>query len=268
MLAALSPARRRFLLLLLAVMVALALVAAVLVADRIGSGAVRPVAQDQPGPVLLLPGYGGSTGSLSALEEALRADGREATTLVPVGDGTADLSVQAAALGAAAEEALARTGAGSVDVVGYSAGGVVARLWVRDYGGASLARRVVTLGSPQHGSGLAELAVGTVPGRCPTACQQLAPDSDLLRALNAGDETPDGPQFISIWTAVDDVVTPPDSARLEGALNIPVQSVCPGSRVSHASLPSDPVVVALVLLQLGVDPPVAPSPQDCRRLSS
>lgn len=268
MLAALSPARRRFLLLLLAVMVASALLAGVLVAERIGSGSVRPVAQDQPGPVLLVPGYGGSTRSLGVLAKALRADGRDATTLAPVGDGTGDLTVQAAALDAAVEEALARTGAASVDVVGYSAGGVVARLWVRDFGGASLARRVVTLGSPQHGSGLAQVAVGTVPGRCPTACQQLTPDSDLLRTLNAGDETPDGPRFISIWTTVDDVVTPPDSARLEGALNITVQSVCPGSRVSHGRLPSDPVVVALVLLQLGADRPVAPSPQDCRRLSS
>lgn len=268
MLAALSPARRRLVLLLLAGMAAVALVATVLVAQWVDSRAVRPVAQDRPGPVLLVPGYGGSTSSLSVLEEALRADGRDATTIAPSADSTGDLRVQAAALGAAAEEALARTGAASVDVVGYSAGGVAARLWVRDFGGANLARRVVTLGSPQHGTRLAELAVGTVPGRCPTACQQLTPDSDLLRALNAGDETPDGPAFISIWTAVDDVVTPPDSARLEGALNIAVQSICPGSRVPHGGLPSDPVVVALVLLELGADPPFAPAPQDCRRLSS
>ncbi len=268
MLAALSPARRRLVLLLLAGMAAVALVATVLLVQWADSRAVRPVAQDRPGPVLLVPGYGGSTSSLDVLAKALRSGGRDATTLAPVGDGTADLTVQAAALGAAVEEALARTGAGSVDVVGYSAGGVVARLWVRDFGGGNLARRVVTLGSPQHGTGLAELAAGTVPGRCPTACQQLTPDSDLLRALNAGDETPDGPAFISIWTTFDDVVTPPDSARLEGALNITVQSVCPGSRVPHGSLPSDPVVVTLVMLQLGADPPVAPSPQDCRRLSS
>ena len=60
---------------------------------------------------------------------------------------------------------------------------------------------------------------------------QLGTDSDLLFRLNAGDETPDGPTWVSIWTTQDRTVTPPDSARLEGALNLPVQSVCAEARV-------------------------------------
>jgi hypothetical protein len=41
---------------------------------------------------------------------------------------------------------------------GYSAGGVVAHLWVRDGDGGDVERQVLTLGSPQHGT--SQAAVG------------------------------------------------------------------------------------------------------------
>jgi triacylglycerol esterase/lipase EstA (alpha/beta hydrolase family) len=130
------------------------------------------------------------------------------------GDGTGDLDQQAAALARAVRAARSQTGSATVDIVGYSAGGVVARLWARDHGGAAVARRIVTLGSPQHGTDLASVAGSLAPGGCPVACQQLATDSPLLDRLNTGDETPTGPTFVSIWTADDQTVVPPDSARL------------------------------------------------------
>ncbi|MBA2389696.1 MAG: lipase, partial [Geodermatophilaceae bacterium] len=174
---ALSPARRR-----LVVVVISALTVAVLAVTGLAlwgsaTGSVTPVAQDQPGPVLLIPGYGGSTGALDVLAAELRVAGRDATVLQLAGDGTGDLNVQAEILAAAATAAIERTGAASVDVVGYSAGGVVARLWVRDHEGAGLARRVVTLGSPHHGTTVAELAIALAPDECPPACRQLVPGS-------------------------------------------------------------------------------------------
>jgi len=238
-----------------------------MVIRRVDSDAVDPV-QSTPSPVLLVPGYGGSTDSLEILASALRGRGRDATVIQLAGNGTGDLRAEAHLLGVAAERTLARTGADSIDVVGYSAGGVVARLWVRDFGGSDLARRIVTLGSPQHGTSVAGLANDIVPNQCPTACQQLAPQSDLLRSLNAGDETPDGPRFISIWSRTDDVVRPADSAHLDGAVNITVQSICPASRLEHGDLPTDPTVVALVVDELSAQPPVVPSAHDCKQPSS
>jgi triacylglycerol lipase len=266
-LAGLSPARRRLVLTVLALVVVAVLVtgAALLLGRPSGAAGREPVSQETPGPVLLVPGYGGSTGGLRSLADRLAAEGRDATVVDVPGDGTGDLTAAADTLAEAADAALARTGAESVDVVGYSAGGVVARLWAAD-GGAAVARRVVTLGSPHHGTSLADLAGQLAQEQCPEACRQLATGSPLLAGLNADDETPEGPAWISIWTTHDQTVTPPESARLEGALELPVQSVCADARVTHGELPRDPLVQAMVLEQLGAAPPAALGPEDCARL--
>jgi pimeloyl-ACP methyl ester carboxylesterase len=265
-LSALSPARRRLVLGLLVVLVlaGVAGVAAVVV-PRLAAGDPVPVSQEEAGPVLLVPGYGGSTGSLQPLAARLTAAGRDAVVVPLPGDGTGDLAASADALGTAVDDALARTGAGSVDVVGYSAGGVIARLWAAD-GGAAQARRVLTLGSPHHGTTLADLGAGIAPAECPVGCQQLTTDSELLHRLNAGDETPAGPTWVSLWSTVDQTVTPPDSARLDGALDLTVQSVCADSRVAHGQLPADAVVQGIVLAELAAGPPVQLGPADCAGL--
>ena len=259
-----SPARRLLLTGLAAVVL---LAAAVLVVLRVtGSDPASPaVAQDRPGPVLLVPGYGGSTAALSVLAARLRAQGRDARVVALPGDGTGDLAEAARVLGRAASERVA-AGAPSVDVVGYSAGGVVARLWVRDEGGAALARRVVTLGAPHHGTGVAQLAVALAPGACPQACRQLVPSSPLLTALNRGDETPAGPQWLSLWSPADTVVTPPDSARLDGAVDVALDGVCADARPAHGDLPRDPLVTGIVLRALGPAPVAAPVAADCASL--
>ncbi|SDD13015.1 Triacylglycerol esterase/lipase EstA, alpha/beta hydrolase fold [Geodermatophilus telluris] len=267
MLAGLAPARRRLVLVLLALLLGAAGAATALLVAR-GSDTpapADPVSQEEPGPVLLVPGYGGNGASLGSLARRLTAEGRDATVVDVPDGGTGDLAVSAAALGAAAAAALERTGAGSVDVVGYSAGGVVARVWAAG-SGADVARRVLTLGSPHHGTTLADLAERVAPGQCPEACRQLTTGSALLAGLNAGDETPEGPTWVSIWTTQDQTVTPPDSARLDGALNLTVQSVCAQAQVTHGRLPGDPLVQAMVLAELAAGDPVELGPADCARL--
>jgi pimeloyl-ACP methyl ester carboxylesterase len=217
--------------------------------------------QDRPGPVLLVPGYGGRTGSLSALAARIRSTGRTATVLRLPDRGTGDLNADAAVLNRAVTRAL-DAGAPSVDVIGYSAGGVVALLWARHDGGQDKARRVVTLGSPFHGATIAAGAEGFVPGACPVACQQLVPGSRLLAGLTAS-PVPGRPRWVSLWTTGDRVVTPPGSARLAGAINVPLQSVCPGARISHDQLPTSPVVTAIVLQAIGPGPVRRPSAADC-----
>ena len=241
MLSSLAPARRRLVLALLALVVLAAVVAIAVVAVRQVRG--EAVAdQARPGPVVLVPGYGGAVSDLDPLVAEVRREGRTAVVFRPSGDGTGDLRTQAKRLADLVERTLREHGATSVDLVGYSAGGVIARLYVRDEGGATVVRRVLTIGSPQHGTDVAQLAKDAV-GSCPTACEQLATDSEMVRQLNAGDETPDGPRWVTVRSTSDRIVVPTDTAELDGAVNLEVQELCPGAATSHGDLPGDPVTL-------------------------
>ena len=142
MLDTLSPQRRRLVVLVAALGLAIAAFAAVVArGDRSGAD------QSRPGPVILVPGYGGRLSSLDDIADRLRRAGRSVQELPLPDGGVGDLHGQADALDAAVQRDLSR-GAPSVDLVGYSAGGVVVRLWVSEGDHAGLVRRVVTIGTP------------------------------------------------------------------------------------------------------------------------
>jgi triacylglycerol lipase len=263
MLGRLSPRRRMLVAGVGLLVVAVGVAAAIAGLSGGTPGAVTgyPPPQNRPGPVLLVPGYGGQTGALSALAARIRSTGRQATVVRMPGNGTGDLNADASTLNDAVTRAL-DSGAPSVDVIGYSAGGVVALLWARHDDGPGKARRVITLGSPFHGASIAAGAEGFVPGACPTACQQLVPGSSLLAGLDAA-PVPRRPPWLSLWTTDDQVVTPPGSARLAGAINVPIQTLCPGQRISHGQLPTNPVVTAIVLRAIASGPLREPTRADC-----
>lgn len=264
-LSGLSP-RRRLLVAGVSLLVAAGVVAGVVAALLAGGSGPRGFpSQNRLGPVLLVPGYGGSTGSLGQLAARIRATGRAAMVVHLPGNGTGSLVTDAAVLNAAVSRALDR-GAPSVDVVGYSAGGVVTLIWARQDDGAAKARRVVTLGSPFHGTRLAAGAEGFAPGACPVACQQLAPGSSLLASLDV--RSPAGLHWLSLYTTDDTTVTPPDSADLPGAISVAVQSLCPAARISHSELPASAIVTAIVLQAIGPGPLRYPSASACASAGS
>lgn len=257
----LAPARRRLVLVVLSLILVVGiLVVAGLVVDRVRGDATAD--QSRLGPVVLIPGYGADMATLDPLEEELRDLGREVVVFTPTEGGQGDLRVQAERLAALVEDTQESDDASSVDLVGYSAGGVIARLYVREEGGGSVVRRVLTLGSPHHGSEVADLG-SEAAGGCPEACEQLTTTSDLLRRLNAGDETPEGPLWTSVRTDADETVTPVESAVLDGALNFRVQDLCPDSTTSHGALPGDPVVLATLASALGTKEPEEPDDVTC-----
>src|SRR5690348_4875199 len=102
----LSARRRKFAagVALLATVTAAGVASAVIVARSGSPGAFPP--QDRPGPVLLVPGYGGSTRALSVLARRIRAAGREAIVLRLPGNGTGSLTDDARVLDGAVAAAL------------------------------------------------------------------------------------------------------------------------------------------------------------------
>lgn len=231
-----------------------------------GSPAVTSANENCPGDVLLVPGYGGSTTALDGLAAKISAAGRTAIVVHLAGNGTGDLRVQANVLNGYVNQALS-AGSGPVTVIGYSAGGVVAWLWDEEYHGVTKARQIVTLGSPLHGADLAGLGAAFVQSECPTACQQLVPGSAMLTSLQQT-AVATRPPWLSLWTIDDQGVQPPESARPPGAVNMPLQSICPGMSIQHGRLPTAPLVVGIVLRALRASSLTAPRPSDCHSLAA
>jgi triacylglycerol lipase len=237
------------------------------VAAAVGTPASPGAAPDRqrPGYVLLVPGYGGSTGSLDVLAAKIRHTGKMAIVVTLAGNGTGDLRTQATVLQGYVERAI-RDGSGPVTIIGYSAGGVVAWLWDVADDGAARAARIITLGSPFHGTELATLGNTFLPSECPAACQQLVPGSPLLTGL--ADSSAARPPWLSLWTSDDTTVYPPTSASLDGAVNVPLQSVCPSLDVDHSQLPDDPLVDGIILRTLSTNRITDPTPRECTPLTA
>lgn len=224
----------------------------------------RAEARDM-GTIVLVPGYGGERHALETLAIRLRVVARPTVVMALPGDGTGDLDAQAGAIDSTIRD-LYRHGESSIDLVGYSAGGVAVWQYLQTRRTAPAVRRVVTLGSPLRGAQIAATTAALTPGLCAPACRQLVPGSALLTRL---DERPrPSIPWLSVWTETDQTVTPPDSAALPGIASIRLQSVCPHSVTTHASLPGDGLAMGLLLQALGTGPVPTPTLDDCARLQA
>ncbi len=192
-------------------------------------------------PVLLIHGYVCNRGFWAPLSGQLAQAGvvHGAVDLEPVNAGIDDVLPL---VERAIAELLALAGGEQVVIVAHSMGGLVARAYLRRHGGAQVAR-VITLGTPHHGTALANLALGSNarqmsrPGGQPNA---------WLAQLDA-DEPPHTRTLItSIYSQHDNIVAPQDSARLPGARN------CAYAGLGHVALASDPRVLRQVLSEITI----------------
>ncbi len=118
-------------------------------------------------PILLLHGLAGFSqlGTLeyfAGIPDALRADGW--TVFTPAVDPLQSIEVRGAEVAVAIDDALAQTGAARVILIGHSQGGLDARYAISTLGYGDRVATLVTIGTPHHGSKVADLAVGLIPG--------------------------------------------------------------------------------------------------------
>ncbi|MEZ5168953.1 MAG: alpha/beta fold hydrolase [Acidimicrobiales bacterium] len=196
-------------------------------------------------PVIVVAGTFSPAIANEVLANRLRADGYDTYIFELPTLGTQDINLTAGALNDFADAVRAATGASKVDLVGHSQGGLVARSYVKDFGGAAEVDSLITLGTPNRGTSVANLATFLGLGNClgVTACAQMASGSSYLNALNAGDDTIGQVRYTTIRTAYDELVRPVDNATLyDGAVNVRVQDRCWLRVVDHVGLIFDGAV--------------------------
>lgn len=194
-------------------------------------------------PVLLLHGYGCNSGywaHLTPLLDAARIS-HASLDLEPI-MGAIDDYVPLVAR--ACESLCAQANASKVIIVAHSMGGLVARAYLREHGPERVAH-VFTLGTPHHGTSLANMGVGRNAAqmrRDPAAPD--APESAWLRQL-AASETPELRSLItSLYTHHDNIVAPQTSSQLPGARNIEFGGV------GHVAMGRNPRVLGRLMQEI------------------
>ncbi len=167
-------------------------------------------------------------------------------------------------------QAIAQRSGRKVDVVGHSQGAVLPRWAVRWWPSArSEVDDLILLAGPNHGTVVADANVLGLPFSAST--WQFRTDSQFVRALNSGDETPGNIDYTSIYTLTDELVQPVfpepaaalDFGREEAnTVNILMQDVCPGRLVDHVSIGFLDAWVAEILLDAALNP----GPADASRV--
>jgi triacylglycerol lipase len=116
------------------------------------------------------------------------------------------------------EAAVARLEAATalpVVLVGHSMGGLAIRAWLAQYAGDARVRRVITIGSPHHGTWLARCS------HTPNS-RQMRLHSPWLQALAATETAERRARFTCFFGHCDNIVFPAASATLPGAVNLHV----------------------------------------------
>ena len=190
-------------------------------------------------PVLLLHGYGCNSGFWHRLSQRLHAAriSHHAIDLEPV---LGPIDGYAPQVMTAIDLLCKASGISCVIIVAHSMGGLVARAAIRQHGSNRIAK-LITLGTPHTGTGLAQLGIGANARQMARSADGTC--SDWLAILNTGQALPSAP-LVSIYSRHDNIIAPYLSSHVAGAKNIALDGI------GHVAMGSDAVVAAHVVNEI------------------
>lgn len=196
----------------------------------------RMVAHSVDLPVLLIHGYACNSGYWKKMSDVLAREciNHHAIDLEPVFGGIDDFvplverAIEALCLETASEKVI---------VLAHSMGGLVARAYLRKHGGARIAK-VITLGTPHNGTGLAQSGPGVNSMQMRwTGSAKDGQSSAWLQQLAASETPATRALFASIYSHHDNIVSPQASSELAGATNIAFHGI------GHVELALHPLIL-------------------------
>lgn len=194
-------------------------------------------------PVLLVHGYGCNSGYWHAMSKALAKENisHYAIDMEPV-IGSIDDYVPT--IHEAVERICNETGRSKIIIVAHSMGGLAARAYLRDHGRARIAK-IITLGTPHHGTGLARFGIGLNTRQMLWSVgEQEGLSSTWLRELAAREDKFAYPLIVSLYSHHDNIIAPQTSSRLDGARNIEFHGI------GHVALASHPAIQAQLIREI------------------
>lgn len=220
----------------------LSVVLAVLLGALVLSVPASSQATNAKQPVIIVAGTISPAFANEPLAQRMRNDGYRVWIYVLPNGGLGDIRNSAAGLAPLVDSVRAQTGASKVSLVGHSQGGLVARDYVKNLGGSTKVDKIVTLGAPNYGTAIANIASFLGFGNCVgiVGCQQMAIGSSYLANLNAGDDSIGSVRYTNIATKLDEVVNPYKTSFLNTAdgniQNVAIQDKCWLRVVGHVGL--------------------------------
>ncbi|HCE11101.1 MAG TPA: lipase [Oxalobacteraceae bacterium] len=194
-------------------------------------------------PVLLIHGYGCNSGYWHSLSRFLARKNitHYAVDLEPV---LGDIDGYSAIVEQAVEAVCRETGHDKIILVAHSMGGLVTRAYLRDHGSARIAK-IITLGTPHHGTGLAKFGIGANSRqmRREGSTRENVP-SDWLCQLEKSEDPATRALFVSIFSHHDNIISPQTSSYLPGARNIEFHGI------GHVALALNPQIQAQVVEEI------------------
>jgi len=196
-------------------------------------------------PVLLIHGYGSNSGYWHAMSKMLVQANitHYALDMEPVFGA---IEAYTSLIHDAMETICADTDHDKIIIVAHSMGGLAARAYLRSHGSSRIAK-IITLGTPHHGTGLANFGFGiNVRQMRWNGNGRHGKSSTWLRQLAEYEDGTTAPLFVSIYSHHDNIISPQTSPFLPGAKNIEFHGI------GHVALAIDPTIQTEVIKEIRI----------------